>query len=164
MKMKGKNIFSLFMVVFFAATILMSIGYPEKARMVPLVIAIPGIVLALIQLIADLTGRKPKAGGAGEPKTQTDEVAEETGLTPQEIKKRELIMVLWILAVLGLVLVFGFWIAIAATLLFFTKLYGKESWKVSIWSAVGGLSFIYVIFQLVLEVPLFEGFLFRFIA
>lgn len=166
MKCKGNIVFSLFMISFFALIIILSLGYPEEARMVPLVVATPGIIMAIVQFFNEVRGGRPVREPV-EPNVPNPEKAapaaesEAPGLSLQEVKKREILMALWILIVLALILLFGFWVAIAVTLLLFTRLYGKEPWKISLGTMVTGWGIIYIIFSIVLKVPLFEGFLIR---
>jgi hypothetical protein len=157
---------SLFMSLFFAVIIILSLGYPEDARLVPLVVAIPGIVLSLVQLVFDLIGRpdKPQTDVENKDKGYSEMAEqykmEEEEISPKEERKREWLMVFWIVFFLVIILLFGFWISIAAILLLFTRLYGKESWKTTlILTATGWLS-IYLVFWVILQVPLFGGFLF----
>ena len=50
----GRAATSLVMLVIFAAMTVLALGYPEKARMMPLLVGLPGTMLALAQLIRDI--------------------------------------------------------------------------------------------------------------
>jgi len=62
MTLKPKNFFSLLYVAFFAVIIVLSTGYNAKARLIPLVVAIPCLLFSVAQLIFDLLGKEKKKG------------------------------------------------------------------------------------------------------
>ena len=170
MRIKGSILLSGVFIIIFGGMIVLSQGYPEKARLVPLVVAVPGLLMSLVQLIIELFFKDKIQSKEEDSKTHgyeaaaQEEVAYEEELTVEEIKKREAVMVGWILAILVLILAFGFWITIAAFLLIFLRIHGQETWKTTIAVTVGGWMTIYLIFQVILRIPLFEGFLFKLIG
>jgi hypothetical protein len=158
MKGKGPLLTSGFFICVFAAMILAARDYPEKAALAPYVIAIPGLLLSIAQFALDLRQslRRPATvegpGGEG----HEEALSQERGV--------EFAMVGWILAILAIILLVGFWVGIAVYLPLYLRLQGKESWKLTlVVSAVGWVS-LYLIFEVLLRVPLFEGFLLRLLS
>jgi hypothetical protein len=166
-KIKGNLWMSLLMSFFFTLIVILSLGYPEKARLVPLVVAVPGLILSLVQLVYDLIGRPDKSQKDADEKDKgysamaNQYQLEEEEMSATEVRKREWLMVAWIVFFLVIILLFGFWISIAAIILLFTRFYGKESWKMTLILTGAGWLSIYLIFWVILQVPLFEGFLFK---
>lgn len=162
---------SLVMVVFFSGMIIISHGYPIEARLVPWVVAIPGLFLSVIQFVIDIIDiRKGKLKSAQDEKgfvrkkrvKSKVSFSQDKGSTSDEFRK-ELIMMGWIVAVAALILLFGFWVGIAAFLPAFLRIYGKESWRLTLIVTGCGWAAIYIMFKVVLSVRLFEGYLFMLI-
>jgi hypothetical protein len=152
---KGALLTSGFFVCVFAAMILAARDYPERAALVPYVVAIPGLLLSLAQFAVDLRWAFGHAA-AGEGNSGD---ASGTFWTPQ--RKAEFAMVGWLLAILAIILLLGFWVGIALYLPLYLRLQGREPWKLTLVVSAGGWVGLYVIFQVLLRVPLFEGFLFN---
>lgn len=65
MRISGRAMFSLFLAAVAGGAIFAARGWPMKAALFPLVMAIPLLALALVQLVLDLRDRQP-ATPAGE--------------------------------------------------------------------------------------------------
>ena len=67
--------------------------------------------------------------------------------------------VMWLIAGLAIILIFGFWVAILAYISIFMRLYGNESWKLII--AIAGVAWIacYLFFHIGLKHELYGGLL-----
>lgn len=176
MKMKPKSYFTLFYMAFFIVVIIGSIGYTRKARLIPLVVAIPCVGLSIAQFVLDL-GKGRKKGRSIEDDLFRD-VMEKVGLQEgvkeeskeKEAKKEEksglgrakpLFKILfWILLFYVSIFLFGFLIAIPL----FTILYmhfQKERWRVSVACAAGLWLTVYLAFSVIAKISLHEGFVFR---
>jgi hypothetical protein len=73
--------------------------------------------------------------------------------------KSEGMMILWVGALLGMILVFGYWVAIAVFTPFFMSLFGRENWKVVAIYSAGIWLGIYLVFTIGMHVPLYGGIL-----
>jgi len=140
----------------FAGMLVIALGWPGRSRVFPVIIAIVGLTFSLIQQVKEMSSVSRKNGaapGAGDGAAAL--TAKKTKATP----KSEAIMLLWTLGGMGLVWVFGFWVAIPAFLIIFMRLYGHESWKL-IW-VVAGIAWgaCYVVFHLGLKFSLYGGLL-----
>jgi hypothetical protein len=71
--------------------------------------------------------------------------------------KSEAVMVMWMLGFLVLILIFGFWVAIAAFTVFFMPIFGREKWKLVITYTMGIWLAIYLVFAVGMKVPLYSG-------
>jgi len=151
-KGKGKLVFSLVMLIIFAGMLVMSMGYSQKARFVPLVVSIPGVIVSTVQLLIELRSffnQRLKAVPDSEKRRVKDE----------QVARSEKMIVGWILFLLALIFIVGFWVAVPVFLLLFFRIYGKESWTFTIVGTACSWGVIFVIFQVLLKVPIYEGLL-----
>ena len=139
----GRAITTLVMLAIFAGMTVIGFSYPEKARMMPLLVGIPGTIMALTQLIHDI--RFPAV------KSVDVDTAIERG--------REIKMFLWLALFFAGVMGFGF--IYAAPILVFAFLYigQKESLTVALVGGIGAWVILYGVFTRLLELFLFEGLL-----
>ena len=141
----GQTITALLMTVIFAVMVLIATQYPPDARMLPLVIGIPGTILCLIQLGFELLSchRKPPSSG------------DEANLEYANVSK-ELMFFLWFPGFIISVLLIGF-VATALLMVFLFLRSQRESMKLSAGLSLGGALVLYTVFELVLMMPLFNG-------
>ncbi len=141
----GRALTAIVMLAIFLTMSLMALGFPEKARLMPLMVGIPGSVLAFFQVLIEL-------------RTSIDDAMESDA---QQIAARqsERHMFTWLLLFFFGILGFGF--IYAAPLLVFGFLYvgKKETIKVGTFGAVGTWAVLYGLFEQAFEIPLFKGLL-----
>ena len=138
----GQVVTALVMLAIFVSMSVMALGFPEKARLMPLMIGLPGSLLALIQVILELRTATAKAGD---------------DTNPPEQQKAELHMFAWMFAFFSGILALGF--VYAAPVLVFAFLYfGKsESVKVALVAALGTWVVLYGFFEKWFQIQLFTG-------
>ena len=136
--LEGRILTSLIMVIVFATAVGLAFTYDPDARLLPLVIGIPGLALSVLQFVKELRE-------SAEPAVTSEE------------HRREGSMFLWFIGfVVGLVL-FGFLYAgplLVAAYLYFS---GKEKWYVAVAAAAFAWVVLYGVFERFLGLPLFEG-------
>jgi hypothetical protein len=167
-RISGKLLFSLGFVLLFAFLIYVSMGYNQLARLVPIVVLVPGLGFALIQFILDLRAalrsEKPasaethttaaEATAADKPKEEKKEK-----LSPQEKRRRELVGIGWLLAFFVMIVLFGLIPAIPLFVLVFMRFFGGESWRLSVGFAVVCWAFVYGVFVWGLRNEMYPGIL-----
>lgn len=127
----------------FVAMTLLAIGLPEKARLMPLMIGIPGSLLGLAQLVLEIRS--------------TIRSAPPDGAATAELRKAELGMYVWVLLFFLGILGFGF-IYGATTLVFAFLFFGtRERFPTAVISAVATFAVLYGVFEKGLEIVLFQG-------
>ena len=88
------------------------------------------------------------------------DVERETAPKPPEQKtslKSEALMILWIAVFTTMILVFGFWVAIATFTPLFMFLFGRENWKlVALYTACVWVG-VYLVFPMAMKVSLYGG-------
>jgi hypothetical protein len=159
MKNFGRLLLSALFIGVFGYMFLDMQEYPEKSALVPLVVAVPGLILSAAQFLLDL---KAVVFGAAGREPSTEGPAAEGGFLSEE-RKKEFALAGWILVILGLILAVGFWVAIAVYVPLFMRFHGKESWKLSLGVGLCGWAAIFLVFHVLLGVQLFPGFLFELI-
>ena len=142
----GKIAVSAIMLAIFAAMVAMATAYPADSRFLPFVIGIPGTILCAIQLAIEIRAARREAGRR---------------LTGDERARLRVAGSLfgWLVLFMVAILLLGFLYAMPLVLFGFLLLQQKESLKLSAALAAGGLVGMWLIFDVMLRLPLHEGFL-----
>jgi hypothetical protein len=158
MKVRSGSIFALVLLLLFAGGLYLCKEWSMKARLFPLLIVVTGIGLSAWVLRSEISAARSPEKREGPPKEDDRRAAlraDKRKATP----KSEGMMILWMLALLGMILVFGYWVAIAVFTPFFMSLFGRENWKtVAIYTAGIWLG-IYLTFAVGMHVSLYGGIL-----
>ena len=136
--LEGRILASGIMVAVFAIAVGLSFTYAPDARLLPLVIGIPGLLLSLLQFAKEWREAAPAA-------------------IPDAERSREKRMFAWFFLFVGGLVLFGFLIAgplLVASYLYFS---GREKWYVALAAAVFAFAVLYGVFERFLGLPLFEG-------
>ena len=156
MKFNGGAALSIFFAGGSLAVVITAARWPFKTALFPVAIGVPVFFMALTEFFINLLHKGEGVGDAAgfDFKLSEGDVDSRTAL------RRTLTIFGWIFAFFALILLVGFPISIPVFFLVFYKIYGRESWKISIGlSAVAWASF-YGLFVWLLNVPFREGLLF----
>lgn len=121
--------------------------WADNVRTFPLAVAIPGLALALVQVVASARGREPEA--------PADEI-----LDPGERMRRTVQIAGWIVGMFAAVLLLGFLVAVPLGAFAYLRV-ARERPVPSLAIAVLCWAFVYGIFDRALHVPLPPGELLR---
>lgn len=146
--LNGPVVTALLMTVIFSAMVLVATQYPPDARMLPLVIGIPGTILCFIQLSFELLSSYRKLSSSSD--------AANLRMKSANVKK-ELRFFLWFPGFIISVLLIGFMATTVIMVFLFLRMSQRESMKLSVGLSLGGALMLYVVFELVLAMPLFNG-------
>ena len=133
----GRVATAFVMMLIFVTMSLMALGFPEKARLMPLMVGVPGSILGLVQLINEIRAM-PDATG-------------------EEFSKAERSMFVWIFLYFFGILAFGFIYAAPVLVFAFLLIGRKESLPISLISAVATWAVLFGFFEKGFEIPLFTG-------
>ncbi len=167
--MKAKTFFNLFMIAFFIAVIIGSYQYNTKARLMPLVIAFPCLVMSIVQLATDLRGKKKKKVLSLEDEMflKTMEKVHQEVVEEKKVEKTSREEALGLLKATGWVLLYclmvylvGFLITIPVYTVLFMRL-NDDSWLLSLSTAFGLWLTIYVTFVVLAKMSLYDALIFR---
>ncbi|MBI4633133.1 MAG: tripartite tricarboxylate transporter TctB family protein [Deltaproteobacteria bacterium] len=174
MKTKDKMeiFFGSVLICFFLAVIIGAYQYNTKARLMPLVIAFPCIIMASIQLVSVLRGKKKKKVISIEDemfqKTMDKihvEVMEEKKV--KRTDREEAIALLkaagWVMLYVLMVYLFGFLITIPVFTVIFMRSQ-DDGWVASVSTAFGLWATIYLVFVVIAKISLYDALIFRLLA
>ena len=147
-----RTLFSLLVLVFFGYLVWEAQGWRLQARLYPLVIGIPMIALAVINIVQELRGPKKEAASNTPVDFQLTQTVE-----PAVAVRRTLNMLSWIVGFLAGIWVLGFSITIAGMTFGFLKIQNKEGWRMSLVLTASAWLVYYVVFERTLLLPFPEG-------
>ena len=142
--LNGRVLTALVMLLIFASMSGLAFDFPQKGRLMPLMIGIPATLLALVQLILEIRSVVSTSASIGVPNKKS-------------VNSDEIHMFVWTFLFFIGILCFGF--VYASPVLVFGYLYlgSKESILTSIVAAVSTWLVIYVTFEVWFQIPLFSG-------
>jgi len=147
MHLDGATAFSAVIVALFAWALWQSRTFGPRAGLFPWAVGAPGLLLGLVQLTRDLSGRRETR--------QTDEPGPEV---PAEVARRRSIEVcVWIAAFWVGIWLLGFSLATLVMTLLYLKISARERWPLSVLLSVFGFAFVYGLFERALGVPFPPG-------
>lgn len=142
---------SVIMLAIFATMVAMATGYPPDSRFLPFVIGIPGTALCAIQLVIDILAARREPGH----RLEADERAR---------LRAAVVLFGWLALFMIAILLLGFLYAMPLLLFAFLRLNQRESVMLSAVLALGGMAGMWLLFDVMLRLPLHEGFLLEWLA
>ena len=142
--LEGRILISGIMFAIFLAAVGFALTYAPDARLLPLTVGIPGLILTAIQLIKEVREQHPE------------------NIDPRDFP-REVRMLGWFFLFVGGLVLFGFIKAgpvLVASYLYFA---GKEKWYVCLIAGAVVAGILYGVFEWFLGLPLWEGLVFQWI-
>src|SRR5207245_11035965 len=147
MHLDGATAFGAVIVALFAWALWQSRTFGPRAGLLPWAVGAPGLLLGLVQLTRDLSGRREQR--------QTDDLGPEV---PAEVARRRSIEVcVWIAAFWVGIWLLGFSLATLVMTLLYLKISARERWPSSVVLSVFGFLFVYGLFEKALGVPFPAG-------
>lgn len=140
--------FALALAAVFAVAAYMALAWSEIARLFPLAVAVPGLILALLAIVLPA-------------RTEPAEPDEQDELPARELVRRTATTIAWILGFFAAVYLLGFLISIPLGAIAYMRVIGQEPWPTTLAVAAGCWVFIYALFDRLLHVPLPTGELLR---
>ncbi len=126
-----------------------ALGWPLKAKLFPLVIAIPLFFLASAEAAWTMFGRATKSDAV--------DFQMSDHLPRAQVLRRTLLAAGWILGFFALILLLGFKVAVPLFVLLYLRLQGREGWVLSLAFAFGLWAFFYGLFDYLLHLPFPAG-------
>ncbi len=157
MKLRPAAMFSLLALIFFCVFVYEAQAWRMQARLYPLVIGIPMLILAVIQFILDLKGVKAKESADGAP--MDFQFSGQKDLPPEVVRKRTITMFSWLFGFFFAIWLVGYPIAIPLLVFTYLKFQSGESWKLSVTLTVIAFIFFWMLFVRLLNLPFPEGWL-----
>jgi hypothetical protein len=154
LRFDSKALFSVVVVVLIALALWQSRNFGFRAGLFPWAIGIPTLVLALLQLIKDVTGRKkPKSAAVWEGALD---------IPPEVATRRTLAIIGWTLGFFVMIWLLGFTYAVPVVMILYLKFAGREKWPMTLIVTFFTWLFFHGLFERALNVPFPEGLLIDF--
>ena len=160
MRVSGRLLMTTAVVFTVAAMVFTAWSWPFRAALFPLAVGIPVLLLTLIELMCVITGR-------------TETLAEESLGTDFRLSeptdsrlagRRTVAIIGWIISFLLLILLTGFPVAIALFFFLYLQFGTDESLGTAIITAIVAWAAFYFLFIWVLNTPLHEGWMQRWLG
>lgn len=156
LRFSSAALFTLAVAVVLALALLQSRNFGFRAGLFPWVIAIPTLLLTLVQLGKDIIGReKPKAALAAW------EIAVE--VAPEVTRQRTISILIWTVGFFLAIWLLGFSNSVLVSMILYLKIAGKEKWPMTIAVSFFTWLFVYGLFERALSIPFPDGLLFTLI-
>jgi TctA family transporter len=151
LRFDSKALFSVVVVVLIALALWQSRHFGFRAGLFPWAIGIPTLVLALLQLNKDVTGRKtPKAAAVWEAALH---------IPPEVAIYRTLTIIGWTVGFFVMIWLLGFTYAVPVVMILYLKFAGREKWLMTLIVTFFTWLFFHGLFERALNVPFPEGLL-----
>jgi hypothetical protein len=162
---KGELVFDVALVLAIGGYLLVAQSYPPIGRQIPTVVGVIALVAAVVQLVGwfvpglwKFTHGEPNddnlARRAPQAQSGTDDAKPDTGGKPLDVP----IAMAWAAGFLGAILLFGYVVAVP---LFFLVYFGvRRAWVLAIGSAVVMGLVTSLLFERLLDLPMYSGVLF----
>ncbi|MFM1897673.1 MAG: Tripartite tricarboxylate transporter TctB family [Pseudomonadota bacterium] len=135
----------LIMLAFFAAIVWAGTGYGPSAGLAPVAAGIIGLLCVIPELFLEF-----------KPAQSRDE---DQAIEPQHA--REVVMLAWVVALVLMVLGVGLVIAAMLFVLAYTRWGEQHTWRLSLLLTIGVGGFIHGVFDRLLQITLYQGWLAR---
>ncbi len=159
MKVRPQAIFSFFFVIFFIVFVYQALEWRMQARLYPMAIGIPMLILAIIQVILDLKGVERKQTDAAPVDFQFAQAVD-----PVLARKRTFNIFAWLFGFFIGIWLLGFTITIPLMVFTYLKVQSNEKWMISIILTAVAWAFFYFLFVKLLLLPFPDGMVFTWLG
>ena len=143
--MKTRMIFPSAALAIVIILIIVTLGYPYKAKLFPLLIAIPVAALLVVNIVKEAFGR-----------SKLEVESEEKTDSPKDTLFKYLAVAAWMLGFALLIYFSGYLVGVPIFLFLYLKLHG-EKWPAAIIYVLVVTVFVYGIFELLFDIQLYKG-------
>jgi hypothetical protein len=153
MKFSFRHVFNGTVVVLLGIYVVTAWGYNPQARLMPLVVSVPILILAIVQTIMDLRASR------GKPRTPVETKAspeEKTAAEKGKLKK-EVNAFLWAISLFVAIYLFGFVLTTLLYTFLALKVRARFAWRPSILVSLSCFAFLFIVMVYGLKVDLFPG-------
>ncbi len=156
---RGEAILACTFLGIFLFLVVIATGYNPKARRMPLVVGIPGVVLSMVEVARQTIGKR-RSGGVKAAAVTSGQEGSQTDLARSDERQKILRSIGWMVLIVILIWAFGFIIGLPLFSMIFMKA-KKEGWVMSIAVTAAGMGVLYFLFMKALEMDIYRGLLFQ---
>jgi len=155
MKITGRSWMALALMALSAGMFVNALQWPRSAALFPLTIAVFVFVLAALEVfLALFLKQETKETTTVDFKMVT---AEEANIDDATVRKRIMLISLWVFFFFMLILLAGFPVAVPVFFVLFLRFYAKEGWPWTLVLTAVAWAFFYGLFVRLLNTPFDEG-------
>jgi hypothetical protein len=151
MHKKGNFLFSIFLILVAGYAALSASHWSFKTGFFPLAVAIPLLILVILNLVLEFVGGTEKASGPAV------EAAFTTNVEPEVARRRVIETFSWIGGFIALVFLVGFPAAVPLFLLAYLAIQSQVGWLLSVSLTATTWGFFYFLFQRLLNLQFEAG-------
>ena len=149
--LKGRVLFGLLLIGVGGYAAFSARHWTFKAALFPLTVSIPLIVLAAVQVILDLLGKREISSGAAVDMEFSADV------TPEQARRRAIGIFLWAAGFILLVFFVGFPVAVPLFMFSYLSFQSRVGWLLSVTLTAAAWLFFYGLFERLLNLPFEQG-------
>jgi tripartite tricarboxylate transporter TctB family protein len=145
MKLNGRILTTLAMLGVFLAFVVRALFFHPEARMMPLLVGVPGILLCSWQLLTEINAKDSEAGGS------------------KILSRGELTIAAWLLAFIISIAALGFSFGSPPLVAGYLYFVAKERLHTALIAGIFCFAFMYGLFERLMNMQLFEGLLLQYL-
>jgi hypothetical protein len=153
MKFRLQTLFAVAILIFFIVFVYQANEWRLQARLYPWVIGMPMLVLALLQIFFDLTGKTARKNTGNAPVDFQFGQSMDSAVAT----RRTWNILSWIFSFFVVIWLLGFGVAVPAFVFFYLKFQAGEKWWLSVVLTAGAWVFFWGLFTWLLNLPFPEG-------
>ena len=161
MKINPSSWLSLFFLSFFGVAVATAAKWSWDTRLFPYAIGIPAILLALGQLVLDLTSPRRSGNGGEDPTPQIMDITTDRSIPEQVVRRGTAVAFGWILCFVFSIWLIGFLIAVPFFVFFYLRHQAGSTIRVAVTIASLMAIFIWGVFDQIIHTAWPEAALLR---
>ncbi len=152
---------NIVITVFFLVFLVIALGYTRLVGLVPIVVAILGLIFSLLALAGEIFPKLGKGLDAGYLTTmETAKKSTSEEVLPQSPTKNLAVLLGWVCGSFLLIILVGFLIGAPVSIFVYTKWVRNIPWLKSLLLGLGIYVFIHLVLRIAMGMILFRGILF----
>ena len=156
--LSDRSAIGLFFFIIIVAAVWLAFDFNAAARMMPLIIGVPTLILATVVLAMELasqrSGKPPKVeGGMDGSRLGKNLTAEQA----RGVARSERSVILWLIALVIMIWLLGLLWSIPVFLILYQWLQGREPWRLTLSISLGTWAVVYLLFVQILKMELYGG-------
>jgi len=152
MNMKEKSIFDLCLILLVSAFLVLALGYEPRARLIPLLVAVPTLILLVLQFLVDAV---PAATDKLRFMLQSGVFTAENGGSVSQLKQRKepwpWRILLWLVGFCVAIYYLSYLVVVPLFVFLVTMVEGREKPFAALLLAAGTGIFVYLLFAVLLK-------------
>jgi hypothetical protein len=161
-KVNDAVVVDLFLLILFSILFIIGLSYDYEARLLPLVVSVPGLIFTATQVVSDLIKNKrkqtlQKSLTESNAENGSDALQLADGKKEKIPLKNHFMAIGWVISFFLSVLLFGFHITIVAFVIIFSRIYTRKKWLFCLIITAICWTSVYIIFNRALGVILYDG-------